>query len=177
LGKIKTKKISFQLTIAFAVIATGVFLMSPALVYSSQPEPITRIDFSTGPCLGGCQTYSVSFFKNNCASLTGDSNVPWIGRFVSGIDFAKLAEVLDLLKVDTLHAQYPNGPGAWEGSGTTLRVFRGHKERTIVVHSSLDAPVNLYAMISAIEGITFGTDWQPLSSGGSPPPCIPSANS
>ena len=160
-----------DVTRAVAVLLFLVLLLAPASAFSTQVEPITKVQFRSGPCLLPCQTYSVSFDRSGCANYSGYSNVPLIGKFVSIVDFERLASILVMLKVDSLGAHYPMTPGSYDGPNYELRISRGSKDLIVKVLDTDSVPNNLYAISSVIEGFTFSAKWQRASNVGSSAPC------
>ncbi|MDQ3666152.1 MAG: DUF6438 domain-containing protein [Acidobacteriota bacterium] len=138
---------------------------SVAYAWTKDAEGISEITLEREPCYGGCPVYKVILRRDGPATYIGRENVPRIGKYQSqihpyqplGAEFIRLAKLIASQGYLKMNDRYTVSVTDAETVITSI-VHNG--ERKTIVNYGNQAPVELYGIEMAIDGVAAPIKWE-----------------
>lgn len=138
---------------------------SVADTWTKDAEGISEITLERVRCYGGCPVYKVILRRDGSASYIGRENVPRIGKYKSqtypyqplGAEFIRLAKLVASQGYLKMNDHYTI---LVKDAETVITSIVHNGERKTIVNYGNEAPIELYGIERAIDGIAAQIKWE-----------------
>jgi len=136
-----------------------------AYAWTKEAEGISEITLEREVCYGGCPVYKVILRREGPATYIGRENVPRMGEYKSqiypyqplGAEFIRLAKLIASQGYLKMNDRYTVNV---TDSETVITSIVHNGERKTIVNYGNEAPVELYGIEMAIDGVAAQIKWE-----------------
>ena len=126
--------------------------------------PFSRFELERGPCFGPCPVYRFSIGRAGLVEYEGIANCARTGhhrgRVFNPLDFARIAYLIE--RTDIPHLKRKYSFPATDMDTVTIRIeyVSEAQEPLVFTDYGSAAPIELWALESALDGLLHNTEWQ-----------------